>query len=180
MINDFDGNGIEVKRGGVRFPGDPPTGEGDAELFVKDTIIRNCDQNAVLLSGDEDDSVRSVIEHCRIENNLDGINAIDNSKVTARDSVLAGSRGRGVTASGVTSQTEINLENCLIANGQTGVESNSGGRTVSVLIRISHSTITNNVVGISATLGAVLSRGNNTIEGNSTDVAGSLGTYSAR
>jgi hypothetical protein len=60
------------------------------------------------------------------------------------------------------------------------VESNSGGRTSSVLIRISHSTITNNVLGISATLGAVLSRGNNTIEGNITDVAGSLGTYSAR
>lgn len=80
----------------------------------------------------------------------------------------------------MTAQTEVNLENCLIANGQTGVESNSGGRTASVLIRISHSTITNKVLGVNATLGAVLSRGNNTIEGNGTEVAGSLGTYSAR
>lgn len=85
VINDFPANGIEVKRGGARFPGDPPTGEGDAEVFVKDTIIRNCDENAVPLSGDEDDSVRSVIEHCRIENNLDKINAIDNAKLTARE-----------------------------------------------------------------------------------------------
>ena len=52
--------------------------------------------------------------------------------------------------------------------------------TGAAFIRVSNSTITDNVgYGIANSTGTVLSRGNNTIEGNATNVLG-VGSYGAK
>lgn len=180
VIDRFTGNGIELKRSAPAFPGDPPTGTGDARLFVQDTVIRKSGASAIQISGGVNDRVEAVIEHCRLENNEDGLSAGNNSRVTLRDSVIAGSHGRGVLASNTNESSETLIENSLVANCQTGVESVVNSRTPTVVVRLSNTSIVNNNVGVIATVGIVLSRGNNTIEGNVSNIFGSLGSFSAR
>ncbi len=59
----------------------------------------------------------------------------------------------------------MDLEHCTATDNGTGVVAFNGA-----VVRVSNSTITANGVGVGAsTGGAVLSRGNNTVEDNGTD-----------
>lgn len=176
VINGFKKNGIEFNRGSI-FP--PAPGTGDGQLFLKDTSIRNNGASAVLISG-YSFAVKAVIEHCRLENNFVGLE-VGGAQVTARDSVIAATKSRGIYAAGTNQAVEVHVENCLVENGQTGVESAGGSRGGLAVVRLSNSTITNHSVGVNATNGAVLSRVNNTIEGNGQNIAGGqFGTYAAK
>ena len=65
-------------------------------------------------------------------------------------------------------------------NGDLGVYS-SGRNGGSATVRISDCTIVGNATGVQTSGGGVvLSRGNNTIEGNGANVLGTLGTYAAK
>lgn len=152
-------------------------------LFVSDTTIRSCYEAAVSLSsGSPLALMRASFDRCRFEDSSDGLVLWTNGIGVVRDSVFTGMQNGGVAAfpgAGGT-RVEINLENCLIAYNSDGVVSDgrSGG---SATVRISNCTITDNLLGAFASQGGViLSRGNNTIEGNGTDVVGALGTYSAK
>lgn len=86
------------------------------------------------------------------------------------------------------SSANLTVENCVLANnglsngpfGGPGVASHATSGA-SATVRISNCTIVNNGVGTAAEgVGVILSRGNNTIEGNRVDSLGTLGSYAAK
>jgi hypothetical protein len=84
-----------------------------------------------------------------------------NAATTIRDSVASGSSVTGLVGEG---GGELNIENCLAANNNNGIASVTDGSTV----RVSNTTVTDNVTGLAAGNGMLLSRGNNTVQGNGT------------
>jgi hypothetical protein len=151
---------------------------GAGQLFVKDTILRNGTRAGILI-GPGAGAATASIDHCRLEKNGIGLVVSDNSKVTVRDTVAAGNDGGAVqnqdgigfqalASASLGARAEITLENCVATGNKIGIMSigNVTGRG-DAIIRISNSTITNNAVGLlSAEGGGILSRGNNTVEGN--------------
>jgi hypothetical protein len=146
------------------------------QLFVTDSAFSQCGIGIFVgpASGGTG-LIRATIEHCRFDRNTTGIYGSSRSLVTARNNAVSNSGNAGFVASG--DNAELNLESCLITGGSTGVFP-SYGLNAPVTVRISNSTITNNRIGIGSadcgekgcpTVTQVLTRGNNTIEGNGTD-----------
>lgn len=86
------------------------------------------------------DSVKVIVQNCRISNCTKGVN------VTPTGSIIA----------------EINVLNVLIGMNSVGVNSTGSGATV----RLSNSSIVNNTTSVSLSTGKVISFGNNIIAGN--------------
>jgi hypothetical protein len=151
----------------------------------------------------------AVIEHVRLEGNTgEGLHCADGSQVTVRNATASGSsngfaarslngspvqlnldrcvasnNGAGIRASGNSAgAVEINVESCVVSNnniaGVLALATSTGATT----IRISNSMVTDNNVGLSngGPPAAILSRGNNTVEGNGTDTSGTIGSYTAK
>jgi hypothetical protein len=106
------------------------------------------------------------------------LNVVCGVKATIRDSVVSGGAGLGVQAFCLTSgaTAELNIEGCLVAgNTFDGVVSaaNFGGAAT---LRIGHCIITDNQFGLHQSVnGVLLSRGDNLVGGNGTDVSGTIG-----
>ena len=154
------------------------------QLFVKDTAVRNCRQGGVtpgISIGTSSGKTMAFIDHTRLEKNDFGIVVSGNANVTVRDSVAAGNgTGFAVTSSGPGTAAEMNLENCVATGNEIGVFSTSGFAGGGALIRVSNSTVTNNGAGVIDTEGGrTLSRGNNTVEGNTKD-GGFTGKFDAK
>jgi hypothetical protein len=151
-----------------------------ALLFVSDTIFRSCFIGSNF--GSASTMMRGTFDRCRFEAGVSGFLLQQNGIGVVKDSVFTGMQAAGVGASAGPSgsSVELNLENCLIAHNEIGISS-SGRNGGSTTVRISNCTVADNDTGVEASQGGVvLSRGNNTIEGNVTDVSGTLGAYSAR
>lgn len=134
--------------------------------------------------------VRLLLSSCRFENDRMGLAAILHTRIVCVDSSFTGGEEAGVRVvanSGYPS--EVILERTVISgSGVWGISANSfaawGGGTA--LVEVSDSTITGNVDGLQAgTDGCgncsaqILSRGNNTVEGNTTNGTFS-GTFPAK
>ena len=77
---------------------------------------------------------------------------------------------------------ELNIESCVASsNSVQGVAAHSTS-TGAAIVRVSNSTISNNAIGMHnfGSPAVLLSRGNNTIEGNGTDTSGTIGSYTAK
>ena len=136
------------------------TAGASARLFVKDTI---CRRN---VNGIFSNAGRASLDHVRLEQNFYGLYAQGSgTRVSIADSVASGNT-HGLFAP----RGELNIEDCLVANNVgTGIGS-SGGATV----RVSNSTVTNNGTGLSNSVSTLKSRGNNTVDGNTTNVNGTI------
>jgi hypothetical protein len=158
----------------ANFLGSNNTGDGivfssTGHLFVKDTIVRNIAYVGVFLAGGATST--ASIQHCQFDQGEFGVSVSGAGNVaTVRDSAATGMTGQGF---GAQNGGELNIESCVAANNDVGIIAFSTST-----VRVSNTTVTNNVSGI-ATAGAVLSRGNNTVEGNGTNGSFS-GTYSAK
>ena len=141
-------------------------------LFVKDTIIRANESGIVTHAGS-----MASLERVRLEGNATGID-VDSGVASISNSVVSGNTNIGIFATftaGNPAAGEINVESCLVANNNLGIVSREGAT-----VRLSNSTVTDNSTGLFQGPGSkVLSRVNNTIEGNA---AGNTapGTYSAK
>ncbi|HET6893404.1 MAG TPA: right-handed parallel beta-helix repeat-containing protein [Pyrinomonadaceae bacterium] len=161
VIQGFSGNGIRI-------------GGNGEQLFVKDTTVRNTGLNGIFVGATVTGIAVAVIERSRLENCGGGLTAVESGRVTMRDTVVLGNRGHGIFALGNSAGAlvEINVENCLVS-GQTtasGIVAGTLGSGGTVVVRVSNTTVTNNGSGIEAGgAGIVLSRGNNTVEGNGVD-----------
>ena len=162
VVSGFSSRGISA---------DPDTaGAAATRLFIKDTVVRNGASTAIFIRN-LGGLIHASIDNCRIEGNgavASGIFAGDNARVSVRDSVSAGN-GFGFAARADTAglTAELNIEDCLAANNsQDGLRAGGGAGTA--IVRVSNSTITNNAAnGVFYGLnGSILSRGNNTLEGN--------------
>jgi hypothetical protein len=118
-------------------------------------------------------------------NEFVGLSAGDGSSVTVRGSIASGNT-RGFAAHAKTSlPVQLNLENCVASNnadaGFIVGPDIVGPDMPSFVGRVSNSTITHNGTGLSVIgPGVLLSRGNNTVEGNQTDVSGKIASYSPK
>jgi uncharacterized repeat protein (TIGR01451 family) len=151
VVNGFAGYGINFVAAG--------------QLFVKDTLVRNSAGGLFIQSSAG--AASASVDRCRFENNSDsGVQVGDNAAATIRQSVVANG-GYGFIARAINggALAELNLEGCTVTNNGTGIMAGGGAGTS--VIRVSNSSVTGNGRGLIADVnGSLLSRGNNTVEGN--------------
>lgn len=139
------------------------------QLFVKDTTAAD-NGGAGFLVAPSAGTAAASIDRCRVERNggpaqTGGITAGSGVNITIRDSVAA-ANFRGFQAGTGSGQTvQMNVERCVSTGNVVGVFAANGAATVA---RVSDTTITNNTLfGMEAQgSGAIVSRVNNTVEGN--------------
>ena len=122
-----------------------------------------------------------TVEQVRLEGNGSrGLLVEAGAKVTVRNSIASGGQDGLAAESSSAAATELDVENCVASNNvNVGIRLDRLS-TGAVTVRVSNSTVTDNNTGLT-TFGtaSLLSRGNNTVEGNVTD--GSFtGAYSAK
>jgi len=154
---------------------------GPGMLDVKDSVFRG---NLFGIKVEPTSGTSAAtIEKTRFEANSDGLDAADGAIVTVHNSLASGNLNLGFGAASFTSRAvEMNLEGCVSSNNQAGV-SVASISTGPATVRLSNSTVTNNkIIGLSVggSPAALLSRGNNTVEGNGTDISGTIGSYSPK
>jgi hypothetical protein len=143
---------------------------GTSELFVKDTFIRNVQVSAatsggILIKPTLSGSATVSIDRVRLENNQFGLRVEGGSDVTVSNSVASGNVTNGFIAVGTAvGSAVLNLDSTVSSNnGTNGVRADQVGSVV----RISATTISGNAVsGLSENGGAIVSFGNNAIDGN--------------
>jgi alpha-tubulin suppressor-like RCC1 family protein len=176
---------------------------GAANLSIKDSRIQSGATGLLIANGGPDIGV--VIDNVRFENNGTGIKAIANGQLTVRNSIVSSGSQDGINLSaanalpltatfdrllvsgnalaGITSGGTLPVyttvsRSTIRGNGATGIFVSGGG--VPSETRVAQSAVVRNVTGVGTGAGgSVLSRGNNTVEGNNADGSFS-GTYSGK
>jgi len=153
-------------------------------------------------------TAQAAIDRVRLVLNHIGLAAKDGSQVTITNSVAAnndfGIRAPSVSAASVqlnvestavsgntmagiiatataTGPAQVNVARCVISNNAVGIQASSQSTGVAT-VRLAGSTVTGNGLGLQ-NVGApalLLSRGDNTVEGNTTDTLGTIGSYTAK
>jgi hypothetical protein len=138
----------------------------NAELFVADTVLRHNNSAAISLNC-ASCTLRAAISRVRAEGNGDGITVGDNAFATVKDTIASGG-SYGFHASSYAGSSDLNLERCIATNNIGGFRAESSFSTA--IIRVSNCVVAHNGTGVSAgTNGTTLSRGNNTVEANTSN-----------
>jgi hypothetical protein len=157
---------------------------GHGNIEVKDCIFRD-DGQGILVQPSSGTAV-VTIDHCRLEaNSHNGLNASDGATVTVRNTVSSANTQMGFEIDSASSRsTEVNIENCIASNNMLDgirVLALSSG---TVIARVSDSTITDNsgtgLVNAGGSPASLVSRKNNTVEGNGGATSGTIGSYTAQ
>jgi hypothetical protein len=153
---------------------------GGGRLEVADSTFRR-NLHGILVQPAVGTALGTIERVIATENHGVGINVREGSSVTLHNTVSSGNIGGFQAFSATAATAELNIENCLASENIIGV-GDSFISTGVARVRLSNSMITNNVnFGILIASPAVfLSRGNNTVEGNGTDISGTVGSYSAK
>lgn len=162
-----------------------------SDLYVEDTTIRNCVMDGLSLAAFHG-SLRATIERSTfVANGGYGVGCRDqvhDSNTVIRNSLAAGNHV-GFSCADVTSGAgDLTIDqSASVGNLLIGVQAGfpAGASTT---VRLSNSVVTANGDSSSSSYGGIsqsgasqlLSRVNNTIEGNSIDLLGTIGTYSPR
>jgi hypothetical protein len=115
-------------------------------------------------------SLKASLERCATyKNGTTGLQVITSPSAIFRLAVVESEFSGNTTgvrvAPDASGTADVNFENCTMANNKYGLSVEGAGATA----RVSNSTITDNGAGLVTVSGAaLLSRGNNTVEGNST------------
>jgi hypothetical protein len=144
----------------------------NASLFVKDTVISNnngVSGGGIFSQGTATATASVFLDNVRLERNFFGIKAQDFSKVNIRNSAAVGNVNNGFWAFSVAQPVEMTIETSRSSgNGVGGVRA-EGSSTV---VRLSNTTVTNNLVGFqTGTGGEIESFGNNHQTANGTNNA---------
>jgi len=153
-----------------------PTSAGTSMVYITDTIIRNNGTGGgglggILFKPGGSASVQASLDNVRVEDNMAGVRAKDNTTVSIKNSVAAGNALAGFTAnqasSGPISMTLTDAAS--VNNGTVGVQSIGTGNTIVFITRV---TVSGNATGLAASGGAqIVSAGTNFIIGNTTNGA---------
>jgi hypothetical protein len=189
-----------INSGGLKFlsPG---------SLEVKDSNMRG-DYFGLLIQPSSG-IARATIDQLRLEGGHVGLLAREGSVVTVRNSVASANSADGFAAfsntagsvrltleacessnndfgidagSASTGPTEVDIEGCLVTGSTNqGIFAQSTSTGIAT-VRVSNSTVIGNGIGIQnfGSPAILLSRGNNTVEGNTTNTSGAIGSYTAR
>ena len=150
-----------------------------SSLMIADSLFRQ-NQTGIGVGGP---GALATIVRCRVEGSLtSGVAAGSSSRVFVRDTVVVktGNSGFITGISHLGDATTLDLENCTANGNLYGVAATSTTGATST-IRVSNCSITNNGTGVilNGAGAAILSRGNNTVEGNGTNGAFS-GSFPAK
>jgi hypothetical protein len=157
---------------------------GVGNIEVKDCIFRDNAQGIEVSPS----SGRAVvtIDHCRLDANFhSGLTALDGAVVTVRNTVCSANTQDGLLIASTSSRpVEVNIENCIASNNMiNGIEVVSLS-TGTAIARVSDSTITDNggtgLLNGSGAPASLLSRKNNTVEGNGGGDTSGVASYTAQ
>lgn len=147
-------------------------------VFVTDTTIRSSGVGVSVGSGLAG-LARVFIDRCRLKGNQYGVLSTGDSSVTVRASNVSGNLQGGLILDshlGGGISADLTIEDTVLAHNGVAVESLAYNGSLG-LVRVSNSTITYNGTGLWANGGALLSRVNNTVEGNTNDTSGTITPY---
>lgn len=150
---------------GIRFFADDGCdANGCPELFVKDTITRNNGKGLHFFGG------YASLDHCRIEDNTTGVHVEVQSRLTIRDSVVAGNSLYGLKSEVL---AETTLENCAVTRNGTGIQASYINFPIEMFGRfyVSNTLIVGNTTGLSPGGGYIISFRNNRLAANTTNGA---------
>ena len=137
---------------------------GKSDLFVKDSVIRDNQGPGIFIRPLAGGSARATIDHCKLDGNLSGLNAIDDAKVVIRDSVASGNTFSGIVAATLAAAPEVTVQSCLITNNVSYGLRAIGSKAK---VRFGGSTVTANDEGLFADAGSSIdSFGDNKVDGN--------------
>ena len=156
---------------------------GAATLQLVNSRVRHSAKGIFILPVGASKTVTVTVNECQFEHltarglefNTNGINTI---RAVVRDSALNGNvGGEGMLVSSISGGTaQVTLDGVQVTKFLTGLSVVSSGS----VIRVTRSAITRNTTGLAAAAsGALLSRGNNTVEGNITN-GNFTGTFIAK
>jgi hypothetical protein len=177
-----------------------------AQVEVKDSIVR--DSSTGINVQPSSVTARATIDHVRLEVNFKGLVAREGSRVTVSNSIAANNSAGLLAQSDTSRSVQMDVESTVVSNNSIGIDvaaggtgavqvnvarcmiSSNGGAGISAAststgiatVRLSSSTVTGNGVGLSnqGSPAIILSRGDNTVEGNTTDTSGTIGSYAAK
>jgi hypothetical protein len=145
-----------------------------SKLNVVDTTFRD-NLTGVSITGG---GGNAAFERTQFPGNTTGLDInSDGVRVTLKNSEVSGSSVGIYVNSNDRNMAQLILESSVVTHNGTGVQADYHASGGFGRVRISNSTVTHNTTGLLDTGGMLLSRGNNSIEGNGTDVSGWLGTY---
>ena len=153
--------------------------QSSAQVSIKDTVVRNSSTDGIAFFTSSG-TIKASIDRSHFDNNgsfgaYSGVNVIQRSKVTVRDSVATGNTGAGFNVTG----GDLNLENCEASNNNDGVVAAFTTNTTGTAT-VSNSIVTNNShFGFSQAGNSVFnSLGNNTVRRNGTNTSGTINVVS--
>lgn len=168
------------------------------QLFVTDTLVRRSGTNGIWIHGFPPYRALASLRRVQIEKNSDGLR-IQNARASVRDSIASGNDIRGILVSSSTGdEANLVVDNCLIDhNFGAGLQvSTSGGTAIltvanstimnndsgvfalaSGVARASNNTVVRNVIGFNNLSGTFESRRDNTVQGNGTNLSGTITSF---
>ena len=152
------------------------------KFFVQDSTFKNGSIGIYVNTPAAEGGMIGVVDNCRFEHNEVGIALFAKAFVTIRNSLLSDNASFGVSVisnkAGLTAEAVI--DNCELSGNTDGIK--IGGTTGSSIVRLSRSTINSNTLYgvVVGQFGTFYSFQNNAINGNATDIKGTLTQLSLR
>lgn len=156
------GNGITVNE------------TSDLRLNVRNTVIRDNTLDGInTFTNHATLKVRTTLEHVSLVGNGNGLHARSGSLVTARNSVFANNITNGIfaDAAGAVAASVFAWESQISNNGGNGVRAGNAGNIGTSAVEVAQNQINGNGANgvLISTNGVVITFGNNSITGNTTD-----------
>lgn len=148
----------------------------NAEVYVKNTYIRNNSNVGIFISNAGAGLVQTVIERTTVENNVFGLIARNNGRITTRESVFSGNSTTGILAEvlGAGPTAEINVDSCIVTANGTGLSAGTSAAANQGILRVSNTFISRNATGVTAGNGNAGTFGDNKLQGNTANGAFTL------
>jgi uncharacterized repeat protein (TIGR03803 family) len=144
--------------------------EGGGDLSVRDTRLRGATSAAIHLLPSS--PAQATLVRCRVEDSASGLSVTADTSVSISESVFSGNTGAGISCAA----GDVSVDDSLLTGNGTGASASGTGT-----LRLSDTCVTDNATGLAQSGGGTLvSRTNNTVEGNTTNTSGTIGTYSPR
>jgi hypothetical protein len=164
----------------VRYGGDhaerlaAPAAGTSNELFVTDSVVTDT-VVGIVAAPSGSSGLKVTLDRVRVENSTTGISFQGTSTTgsvrgTVRDSLVAGcTTGISVSENG-SGITTMMIDRTASVHNTTGIRASGSGAT----IRIGDSTVSENTSGLSNSSGKIESYRTNKVNGNTTDVSGTI------
>jgi hypothetical protein len=133
-----------------------------ATTIVKDTNIARCTGAGIRVSTSATPAV-AVLDNVRIDKCGTGFDGSGGTRAVIRNSIIT-QNTTGVVAQ--VTDSEINIEHSVVSLNVTGIQAGTGASTT---VRISNVGVFNNITGLFLNGGSIISFGNNSVFGNSTN-----------